>query len=77
MTAAAYEYRKRLCNRKERKGRNVGAVFKPARLICVFCNAVVENLRSLRKFPRSRKLSDSDIPPAKHVLSPVEGAPRR
>ena len=45
--------------------------------VCELCTTMAEHLRSLRKFAGSRKVSDSDITPAKHVLSLVEGAPRR
>jgi hypothetical protein len=37
---------------------------------------MLENLRGLGKSSNVRKISDSDISPAKHVLSNVEGAPR-
>jgi hypothetical protein len=39
--------------------------------------AIVESLRGLRKFPGVEDFSDLDIPPAKHVLSLVEGTQRR
>ena len=37
---------------------------------------MLEKLRGLGTFSKIRNMSDSDIPPAKHVLRLVEGAPR-
>ena len=39
--------------------------FRNSNFLCDLCTTILENSRSLRKFYGSRRLSDSDMPPAK------------